>query len=95
MSPCRLGIFDIDEFFLMDDDSLSLPQFLRSYEHEGVGAVAFNRLVSALRSSTVTYVCHVVSPKVSACTLLPDSSLVRMNTSTDLGGLSSRPTPTT
>jgi hypothetical protein len=79
----------------MDDDSLSLPQFLRSYEHEGVGAVAFNRLVSALRSSTVTYVCRVVSPKVSACTLLPDSSLDRMNTSTDLGDLSSRPTPTT
>jgi hypothetical protein len=60
VSPYRLGIFDIDEFFLMDDDSLSLPQFLRSYEHEGVGAVAFNRLVSALRSGTVAYVCHVV-----------------------------------
>ncbi len=42
---CRLGMFDIDEFFMPNNSSQSLVELLRGYESEGVGGVAFNRLV--------------------------------------------------
>ena len=41
----RVGIFDIDEFFVIEDDSVTVVDLLSRYLDAPAGAVAFSRLV--------------------------------------------------
>jgi hypothetical protein len=72
----RVGFFDLDEFFVIDNDTLSVSQLLHAYDAEPVAAVAFNRLVS---------VCHrcvtAPSPPLTVCRCLTPPPLPALRSS--------------
>jgi hypothetical protein len=57
----RIGIFDVDEFFVLENDKLALPELLEYYSQDGTAGVAFNRLVSTAQRSPCTSTCCLLS----------------------------------
>ena len=57
----RIGIFDVDEFFVLENDKMALPELLEYYSQDGTAGVAFNRLVSTAQRSPCTSTCCLLS----------------------------------